>query len=79
MTVGNVISLRQTNIVRLFVYSSVAQASFILAPLAMVMSVPGDAQINRDILTAVVAYLLYLLDREPGCVRGDHRRVPQDP
>jgi NADH-quinone oxidoreductase subunit N len=36
MTVGNLIALRQTNIVRLLAYSSVAQAGFILAPLAVV-------------------------------------------
>ena len=35
MTVGNVIALRQTNVVRLFAYSSVAQAGFIMAPLAV--------------------------------------------
>ncbi len=56
MTVGNVIALRQTNIVRLFAYSSVAQAGFILAPLAVVShSDPGNVQ---PILTAVVNYLL---------------------
>jgi NADH-quinone oxidoreductase subunit N len=52
MTVGNVIALRQTNIVRLFAYSSVAQAGFILAPLAVVGS--GD---GGEILKAVVTYL----------------------
>ena len=35
MTVGNLIALRQTNIVRLFAYSSIAQAGYILAPLAV--------------------------------------------
>ena len=35
MTVGNLIALRQTNIVRLFAYSSVAQAGYMLAPLAV--------------------------------------------
>ena len=58
MTVGNVIALRQTNIVRLFAYSSVAQAGFILAPLAVVSSTPGDLGVNKNILTAVIAYLL---------------------
>ena len=33
MTVGNLIALRQTNVVRMFAYSSVAQAGYILAPL----------------------------------------------
>ena len=36
MTVGNVIALRQTNIVRMLAYSGVAQAGFMLAPLAVI-------------------------------------------
>jgi len=56
MTVGNVIALRQTNIVRLFAYSSVAQAGFILAPLAVVGA--GDASSLSNVLSAVVTYLL---------------------
>jgi NADH-quinone oxidoreductase subunit N len=52
MTVGNLIALRQTNIVRLLAYSGVAQAGFMLAPLAVVGSNPDGA------LGAVVTYLL---------------------
>jgi NADH-quinone oxidoreductase subunit N len=52
MTVGNLIALRQTNIVRLLAYSSVAQAGFMLAPLAVF----GDA--GQEALTAVIVYLL---------------------
>lgn len=52
MTVGNVIALRQTNIVRLFAYSSVAQAGFILAPLAVVGTGSSD-----QIITSMVMYL----------------------
>jgi NADH-quinone oxidoreductase subunit N len=55
MTVGNLIALRQTNIVRLFAYSSVAQAGFMLAPLAVVGSSAGT---TREVLQAVVGYLL---------------------
>ncbi len=55
MTVGNVIALRQTNIVRLFAYSSVAQAGFILAPLAVVAA---DGDIAKNVMTAVVSYVL---------------------
>ena len=55
MTVGNVIALRQTNVVRLFAYSSVAQAGFILAPL----SVFGiSARSSHDVLIAVVTYVI---------------------
>src|SRR5579885_1388999 len=35
MTVGNLIALRQTNIVRLFAYSGVAQGGYMLAPIAV--------------------------------------------
>lgn len=52
MTVGNLIALRQTNIVRLLAYSGVAQAGFMLAPLAVVGTNPAGA------LRAVVTYLL---------------------
>ena len=41
MTVGNVLALRQTNIVRMLAYSSVSQGGFILMPLAFVGT--GDA------------------------------------
>ncbi|MDP1819172.1 MAG: NADH-quinone oxidoreductase subunit N [Acidimicrobiales bacterium] len=52
MTVGNLIALRQTNIVRLLAYSGVAQAGFILAPLAVVGTNPDGA------LQAIITYLL---------------------
>jgi NADH-quinone oxidoreductase subunit N len=54
MTVGNVLALRQTNIVRLLAYSSVSQGGFILMPLAVMAS--GDAA--ETSLRAVVIYLL---------------------
>jgi NADH-quinone oxidoreductase subunit N len=52
MTVGNLIALRQTNIVRMLAYSGVAQAGFMLAPLAVVGSNPEGAG------EAVITYLL---------------------
>ena len=52
MTVGNLIALRQTNVVRMLAYSSVAQAGFMLAPLAVAGSVPESA------LEAVVTYMI---------------------
>ena len=52
MTVGNLIALRQTNIVRMLAYSGVAQAGFMLAPLAVVGTNPAGAG------QAVVTYLL---------------------
>jgi NADH-quinone oxidoreductase subunit N len=56
MTVGNLIALRQTNIVRLLAYSSIAQAGYILVPLAVAGSGPGDA--SKSAFTAAVVYLL---------------------
>ncbi|WP_419842594.1 NADH-quinone oxidoreductase subunit N [Candidatus Poriferisodalis sp.] len=41
MTVGNLVALRQTNIVRMLAYSGVAQGGFMLAPLAVAFE--GDA------------------------------------
>jgi NADH-quinone oxidoreductase subunit N len=52
MTVGNLIALRQTNIVRLLAYSGVAHAGAMLAPLAVVGTNPNGA------LRAVITYLL---------------------
>ena len=40
MTVGNLVALRQTNIVRMLAYSSIAQGGFILMPLAVVGNKP---------------------------------------
>ena len=52
MTVGNLIALRQTNVVRMLAYSGIAQAGFMLAPFA----VAGDNV--RQAVEAVVVYLL---------------------
>jgi NADH-quinone oxidoreductase subunit N len=52
MTIGNVVALRQTNMVRMLAYSGISQAGFILAPLAVV------GQVGNTTLTSVVTYLL---------------------
>jgi NADH-quinone oxidoreductase subunit N len=52
MTIGNVVALRQTNLVRMLAYSGISQAGFILAPMAVV------GQIGESTLTSVVTYLL---------------------
>ncbi len=54
MTLGNLTALRQTNIVRMLAYSSIAQGGFILAPLA----VAADGNAGRSAFEAVVIYLL---------------------
>ena len=55
MTVGNLIALRQTNIVRMLAYSSVAQAGYILLPFAVA---GGNAKALASSQTAVIVYLL---------------------
>ena len=55
MTVGNLIALRQTNIVRMLAYSSVAQGGFILVPFAVATQGRGAAASAFD---ATVVYLL---------------------
>src|SRR4051794_11630504 len=55
MTVGNVIALRQTNIVRMIAYSSVAQAGYILVPFAVAAD---SAEARQVAFTASVVYLI---------------------
>jgi NADH-quinone oxidoreductase subunit N len=54
MTVGNVLALRQTNIVRMLAYSSISQGGFILMPLV----VAGSARSAEASLRAIVVYLI---------------------
>ncbi|MET0727685.1 MAG: NADH-quinone oxidoreductase subunit N [Acidimicrobiales bacterium] len=54
MTVGNLIALRQTNIVRMLAYSGIAHAGNILAPLAVVGS--NSAGASRAIITYLLIY-----------------------
>ncbi len=56
MTVGNLTALRQTNVVRLLGYSSVAQGGFILVPFAMAGTF--DEVALADAFFATVTYLL---------------------
>jgi NADH-quinone oxidoreductase subunit N len=54
MTVGNVVALRQTNIVRMMAYSSISQGGFVLMPLA----VAGMSEVSASALRSVVVYML---------------------
>ncbi|MGH9265513.1 MAG: NADH-quinone oxidoreductase subunit N [Acidimicrobiales bacterium] len=56
MTVGNLVALRQTNIVRMLAYSSIAQAGYILVPLAIAGTQEGAAADSA--FTAAIVYLL---------------------
>ena len=55
MTLGNLVALKQTQVVRLLAYSGIAQAGYILLPFALVS---GDAAVNRSAFSATVAYIL---------------------
>ncbi len=55
MTLGNLAALRQTNVVRMLAYSSIAQGGFILVPLA----VAGDVHGNSAWQAVVIYILIY--------------------
>ncbi len=56
MTLGNIVALAQTNIVRLLAYSSIAQAGYMLLPLAVVGGQgPG---VMREAFAASLTYIL---------------------
>ena len=54
MTIGNLIALRQTNVVRLLAYSGVAQAGFILAPLSVASELSLQAVITYLVIYAAM-------------------------
>jgi len=56
MTIGNVIALQQKNIVRLLAYSSIAQAGYMLLPLAVVAN--KSAAIQKEAFAAALTYIL---------------------
>lgn len=56
MTVGNLVALKQTNVIRLLGYSSIAHGGFILVPFAMAASY--DAVGLQDAFFGSVTYLL---------------------
>ena len=59
MTFGNLAALRQTNIVRMLAYSSVAQGGFMLVPFAAagIAGATGDNAVAATAMSAVVIYL----------------------
>ena len=56
MFIGNLIALRQTNIVRMMAYSGVAQAGYMMAPLAVAGS--GGIGEGDNALRSIVIYLV---------------------
>ncbi|MDE0803108.1 MAG: NADH-quinone oxidoreductase subunit N [Acidimicrobiales bacterium] len=69
MTIGNMIALRQTNIIRMLAYSGVAQAGFMLAPLAV-----GSDLSARAVVTYLVIYAAMNLGAF-ACVIGIARKT----
>ncbi len=60
MTFGNLAALRQTNIVRMLAYSSIAQGGFMLVPFAAagIAGSQGRTEVAAQSMSAVVIYLL---------------------
>ncbi len=56
MTIGNVVALQQTNIVRLLAYSSIAQAGYMLLPFAVVEG--ASPEVMRTAFSASLTYIL---------------------
>ena len=69
MTIGNMIALRQTNVIRMLAYSGVAQAGFMLAPLAV-----GSELSARAVVTYLVIYAAMNLGAF-ACVIGIARKT----
>ncbi len=57
MIFGNLVALRQTNIVRMLAYSSIAQGGFILVPFAVAGD--GGAAARRRSRPCVIYLLIY--------------------
>jgi NADH-quinone oxidoreductase subunit N len=55
MTLGNLVALQQTQVVRLLAYSGIAQSGYILMTFALVTNDPSS---NQAAFTAAVAYIL---------------------
>ncbi len=55
MTLGNLVALKQTQVVRLLAYSGIAQAGYILLPFALVSA---DVAVNHQAFSASVTYIL---------------------
>jgi NADH-quinone oxidoreductase subunit N len=56
MTVGNLVALRQQQIIRLLAYSGIAQSGYILTCFALID--PGNPDLNERALTAAIVYLV---------------------
>jgi NADH-quinone oxidoreductase subunit N len=65
MTVGNLVALRQTGMVRLLAWSSVAQAGYLLAPLgALALAAGRTPDARAAAVAATVAYAIFFVVME---------------
>nr|MDT0661007.1 NADH-quinone oxidoreductase subunit N [Micromonospora sp. DSM 115978] len=65
MTVGNLVALRQTGMVRLLAWSSVAQAGYLLAPLgALAVAAGRSADAREAAVAATVTYTIFFVVME---------------
>lgn len=73
MTVGNLVALRQVRMVRLLAWSSVAQAGYVLAALALGESgvVAALAYAGFFVVLELIAFGVVVALREPGADGGD--------
>ncbi len=82
MTVGNLVALRQRHMVRLFAWSSVAQAGWMLLPLGVAASAAGRGQAAVDTAAgATLAYVAIYAAMNVGafaCIVAVGRRVPRN-
>jgi NADH-quinone oxidoreductase subunit N len=58
MTVGNVAALLQTNIKRLFGYSSIAQAGYLMVGLAAIGSAVGTPEVRSGLMFFFMSYIV---------------------
>jgi NADH-quinone oxidoreductase subunit N len=56
MTYGNLVAIQQRNIVRLFAYSSIAHAGYMLVPFGVVQA--GNDGVNQQAMAGVLMYLI---------------------
>ena len=76
LVVGNFAALKQTNIVRMLAYSSIAQGGFVLLPLTF-LGEKGDLPVDSALQATIVYLIIYLLANLGAfaCVIGIARRT----
>ena len=90
MTFGNLVALQQRNVVRLFAYSSIAHAGYMLVPFGVARA-DGGGQVNQEAMAGLLVYLIAyavmnigafavitaMARRHPGRAVGDYAGLGQ--